>query len=146
MPTTQGGSIPACHQLHQLLKMSAFFHAKIGLEVRPRGQDKQTSFGDTLQELTRPLVDQSPSGSCPSVGVRFWRRPGAAIVVLLCCSSLYLLDEYTRAAGCRTNYGGSIPGTASKGVKSESDSYTNKNKSVSSLLYATHFMNIWSYE
>ena len=30
---------------------------------------KQPTFGDTLQELTWPLVDQSPSGSCLSVGI-----------------------------------------------------------------------------
>ena len=35
---------------------------------------KQPAFDDTLQELTQPLVDQSPSGSCLSMGfwVRFW--------------------------------------------------------------------------
>ena len=33
-------------------------------------QLKQPTFGVTLQEQTRPLVDQSPSGSCLSKGIR----------------------------------------------------------------------------
>ena len=39
----------------------AFFHAKLGSEVCPR-VDNQTS-GDTLQDLTRQLVEKSPSAS-----------------------------------------------------------------------------------
>ena len=31
-------------------------------------QGKQVTFDDTFQELTPPLVDQSPSGSCLSMG------------------------------------------------------------------------------
>ena len=33
---------------------------------------KQPTFGDTLQELTWPLVNQSPSSSCLSVGIGDW--------------------------------------------------------------------------
>ena len=37
-------------------------------------QGKQPTFSDTLQELTQPLVDQSPSGSCLTMGIgaSFW--------------------------------------------------------------------------
>ena len=50
----------------------AFFHAKLGSDVCPR-VDNQTS-GDTLQDLTRPLVEKSPSASYPSIGIgaSFW--------------------------------------------------------------------------
>ena len=52
----------------------AFFHAKLGLEVCPR-VDNQTS-GDTLQDLTRPLVEKSPSASYTPMGIEasFWWR------------------------------------------------------------------------
>ena len=46
-------------------KTSAFFHAKVGRLP----QEKQPIFGDTLKVLTRPLADQSPSGSCLSMGI-----------------------------------------------------------------------------
>ena len=55
------------------MKASAFFHTKLGLDVLSQG--KQPSFGDTLQELTRPIVDQSPSADghlSMGIGVKFW--------------------------------------------------------------------------
>ena len=42
---------------------------RVGIGCLPQG--KKPSFGDTLQELTWPLEDQSPLGCCSSVG--FWR-------------------------------------------------------------------------
>ena len=55
-----------------ILKMPAFFRAKLEANVCPRVNNQL--FGDTLQELTRPLADQSPSDSCLSmnVGASFW--------------------------------------------------------------------------
>ena len=49
-----------------------FFHAKLGSGVFPR-VDNQTS-GNTLQDLTRPLVEKSPSASYPPMGIgaSFW--------------------------------------------------------------------------
>ena len=50
-----------------------FFHDKLGSGVCPR-IDNQTS-GDTLQDLTRPLVEKSPSASYqPALGsgANFW--------------------------------------------------------------------------
>ena len=47
--------------------------AKLGSDVCPR-VDNQTS-GDTLQELTQPPVEKSPSASYPhmgSIGKSFW--------------------------------------------------------------------------
>ena len=51
-----------------------FFQAKLGSDVCPR-VDNQTS-GDTLQKLTRPLVEKSPSASYPPMGIgtSFWWR------------------------------------------------------------------------
>ena len=46
-----------------IFKNVAFFHAKLGSDVCP-SVDNQTS-GDTLQGLTRPLVEKSPSASYP---------------------------------------------------------------------------------
>ena len=43
-----------------------FFRAKLGSDVCPR-VDNQTS-RDTLQDLTRPLVEESPSASYPPMG------------------------------------------------------------------------------
>ena len=50
----------------------AFFYAKLWSDVFPR-VDNQTS-GDTLQDLTRPLVEKSPSASYRpiGIGVSFW--------------------------------------------------------------------------
>ena len=50
----------------------AFFHAKLGSDVSPR-VDNQT-FGETLQDFTRPLVENSPSASYPptGIGARYW--------------------------------------------------------------------------
>ena len=44
-----------------------FFHTKLGSDVCLR-VDNQTS-GDTLQDLTRPLVEKSPSASYPPLGI-----------------------------------------------------------------------------
>ena len=52
-----------------------FFHAlKLGSDVCPR-VDNQTS-GNTSQDLTRPLVEKSPSASYPPMGIgaSFWWR------------------------------------------------------------------------
>ena len=51
-----------------------FFHAKLGSDVCPR-VDNQTS-GDTLEDLTRPLVEKSPLASYPPMGIEasFWWR------------------------------------------------------------------------
>ena len=52
----------------------AFFHAKLGSDVCPR-VDNQTS-GNTLQDLTRPLMEKSLSASYPpmDIGASFWWR------------------------------------------------------------------------
>ena len=54
------------------LENVAFFHAKLGSDVCSR-VDNKTS-GDTLQDLTRPLVEKSPSASYPPMGIgaSFW--------------------------------------------------------------------------
>ena len=46
---------------------STFLHAKLGSDVCPR-VDNQTS-GNTLQDLTRPLVQKLPSASYPPMGI-----------------------------------------------------------------------------
>ena len=50
----------------------AFFHAMLGLDIWPKVYN-QTS-GDTLQDLTRPLMEQSPTASYPimGIGASFW--------------------------------------------------------------------------
>ena len=50
----------------------AFYQAKLGLDVCPR-VDNQTS-GETLQDLTRPLAEKSPSAIYPpkGFGTSFW--------------------------------------------------------------------------
>ena len=46
----------------------AFFYAKLGSDVCPRVDNQKTS-GDTLQDLTRPLVGKSPSGYYSPMGI-----------------------------------------------------------------------------
>ena len=46
-----------------IIIITIYFQARV--DCLP--QDEQPTLGDTLQELTGPLLDQSPSGSCPSM-------------------------------------------------------------------------------
>ena len=55
------------HPLILYFENVVFFHAKLGSDVFPR-VDNQTS-GDTLQDLTQPLVEKSPSASYPPMGI-----------------------------------------------------------------------------
>ena len=74
-------SLPICshpipyHVFHQryhliynhhlfILKFSTCFHVELGLDVC-----KRPTSDSTLQELTRPLLDQSPSGICLFMGI-----------------------------------------------------------------------------
>ena len=52
-----------------ILNTSPFQHAKLVLDDERLLQGKPLNLGDPLQELTWPLVDQSPSGSGPFMGV-----------------------------------------------------------------------------
>ena len=53
------------HSSSFILEMSAFIHAKpwiFRVRVGYLSQGKQPTSDDTLRELTRPLVEQSPCG------------------------------------------------------------------------------------
>ena len=76
---SKAGSSPQIGQRYQHIIITTFYLENISFLPRwarvgrsPQGQ--QLTFGDTSQELTQPLVDQSPSGShlFMDIGASFW--------------------------------------------------------------------------